>query len=185
MQGLQKYRVGIVVLAAATLVLLVYVIIQSGSYKEDRQTNETASSIAEDLNQYIRDNSKIPDSLDEATSQDVPDSITYTNNDDGTYTFCTTYNSGSDGSSLDANEILLQGLSGSYAVSSTYESSYTPSTLYISSSGWSSGEQCVDVEPNIYVPSNRFNNIFDAYCDPMHSLYQYYEDSCVDGKYIY
>ena len=188
MQGLQKYRIGIVALAALTLVLLVYVVAQSSSYKEDQETNELATGIAEDLNKYIRDNDELPDSLDEVTSKVIPSSIKYTDNNDGTYTFCTTYNSSSNGSSLNANDILYQGLSGGYAESdSSFQSSYKPSALYISNYSWVSGENCIDVEPYIYTaPAIRQNsNYLDVYCDPEHVYYEFYEDSCVDGKYKY
>ncbi len=186
MKGIKKYYIGIGVLSFLTLILFVYVVITASGQKRDKQVNETASEIATDLNNYISQENKIPDDLGTATPKDIPEEITYTNNNDGTYTLCVSYNNKS-GLNLDASSVLFQGLSGSYSSSSyDYQSSYKARTLYISNYGWKKGKNCVDIEPRLYKNNNLFDSSsLDKYCDPSSNYYDFYKDSCVDGKYQY
>jgi hypothetical protein len=187
MQGIKKYYVGIGILSLFTIMLLVYVLIQSSSFKNDKKVNEVAVSVAEELNDFVRKEQKVPESLSEVHSGDIPNEISYTKESSKRYKFCVTYSSQS-GPELDAQSILYTGLSGDFATSyDDYESNYTPRTLYLSSYGWSAGEKCYTVEPTIYERTNS-NNLFnsidtDYLCDESYEYYDLYKNYCKDGKF--
>lgn len=188
---MKKYYVGFSILGVLTLILFVYVFIQGADYKKDKAANAAAVEIAEDLNAYIRTQQTIPENLSDAYSGDIPQEISFEKESDKRYRFCVTYASQS-GPNLDAQSIVYQGLSGSFANQpSDYESSYTPSSLYISSYSWAAGEKCYTVEPSLYYRSSNFNNYnssqssFDYLCDESYQYYYLYEDDCEDGVYKY
>lgn len=196
MKALVKYKIGLVAFAVLAVGLLIAVVSLSSGYRQDQETNESAVAIADDLNAYISRENKVPEMLSEATAQDIPEQITYTNNSDGTYTFCVSYSSGENGGSLDATSILFQGLSGPSA-SYDYESSYKPRSLYLSSYSWDKGENCYNIEPYIY--ESRFDDDYDTYdsggsdgfdtgnynyvCETDYEYYELYKDYCTDGVY--
>lgn len=192
MNGLRKYYVGLAVLGVFTLGLGVYVLAQGNSYKNDKRVNEVLSEIADDLNSYVRTEQQIPESLSDATSQQVPAEVTYTKESDSKYKVCVTYSSGS-GPELNANSIVYQGLSGDYSSSFyDYESDYVPSTLYVSTYSWREGETCYVVAPNIRRSNSSNIDLFngsslnlDYLCDESSEYYEFYEDDCVNGVYQY
>lgn len=187
MKGIKKYYIGLTVLAVLTLGLLVYVLSQGSAHKHDKEINEAATKIADDLNSYIQDEQKIPAELSEATDETVPDEIKYKLAGDDAYELCITY-SGSSGPQLDSSSIISRGLSGNYAYDSyDYESSYTPSSLYISTYSWSAGEKCYKVKPIIYSyrSGSGRNSSLDYVCEETYIYYEFYKDSCEDGLYQY
>lgn len=189
MRAIKKYYIGIGLLALGTLVLLGFVLVQSSSYKIDKQTNEIGYKISEDLNNYISDEDKIPENLSDATNEKIPESIKFTKESDSRYKFCVTYKNASS-PSMDAGSILLQGLYGGYQDpnSYNYQSDYTQSALYISTYSYSKGENCQSVEPifsNLYnQPQDSFDySSLDYLCEPDYEYHDLYKDYCVNGKY--
>ena len=95
MQALKKYYIGLSILGVGTLVLLGVVIVKSADHKTDKETNDIAYKISEDLNEYIRDESAIPEDLSDATDEKIPDTIKFTKESDSRYELCITYNDAS------------------------------------------------------------------------------------------
>lgn len=158
-----KYYLGIGILAMLVLGLTIYVATLGANSKQDNNTQKKAQEVATSLNKYISKNNKIPDKLDVIDVKDIPDTIKYTKNDDGTYKFCVTYKAASSyGSSVDGffTGDTLQSTQEKqnpydYNISDSNKT-YTPSTLYLSYSH-KKGENCQTVKPYVYN--------FDSYLD--------------------
>ncbi|MDZ7785605.1 MAG: hypothetical protein U5L95_00585 [Candidatus Saccharibacteria bacterium] len=195
MGGIKKYYVGLGLVAILTLVLFAYVATKGAEYKRDKEVNETAVEIADDLNEYVRQQRTIPSELSEAYSGDIPEEISFERQSSSQYRFCVNYSSAS-GPNLSAGDIVLRGFTGSFASQygyGDYQSNYTPSSLYVSEYSWSQGEKCYEVEPNIYYgsSSSRYNSTrsnqsnINQVCDESYEYHDLYEDKCEDGVYQY
>lgn len=192
MKGLGKYKIGLLVIGLFVVVIFIFVLIQASNYRQDKETSETADKVAQSLNSYISTNNEIPENLSDATSESS-DQIKYTNNGDGTYTVCVTYNSdfgyGDNLGSTSISSVLYRGTT-AYSSSNYYYSSSdrNPSTLYFYAGDKQKGENCITVEPYIYESNSRSGSgsyDFNYVCETDYEYYEYYKDYCVDGVYQY
>lgn len=140
-------------MAVLTLAILAYTFIQGVAQKTDKQTNLAAVRIAKELNEYIDQNNRIPESLAAADITDVPSAITYERKTSEVYEFCTTYKQSKGYGSADFTSAVVRGLYGIPAASSSeddyYSSSkYYPSQLYVDLY-YQKGENCQSVKPYI------------------------------------
>lgn len=97
MKGITKYYIGLIVVGAFVLIMLVVVLLQGASARQDNQLYRQANKVADKLNSYVDKNSKVPESLADAEITDVPGGITYTKKATDMYKFCVTYKSASKG----------------------------------------------------------------------------------------
>ncbi len=149
-----KYYIGLAVIGLITIGLFIFTVNLGATGKQDVQTQKKVQEIETKLNSYVTKNQKIPSSLEEAGIKDVPNTITYTKNSDGlTYKFCVTFKAAK-GYSTDPTDLLWGGgLKGASTTDdssySSYESTYQPSSLYISYYH-KKGETCQTIKPYFY-----------------------------------
>lgn len=149
------YQIGLAVIGFFTLILVIMLLTQASSVKKDNLTSQKAQEVADKLNAYTENHSSVPSSLDALNVQNVPDTITYTRIDNGSYKFCATYNAASQGFSTDG----IGALSGtglgslSQPQSSFYDSQYDTSYLYVSSDH-KKGDNCQTIKLYSYDPYN-------------------------------
>jgi hypothetical protein len=91
--SLVKYRIGLGVIALLTLIMFVAVLDLASAHKQDAQTQRTANSIADKLDNYINDKEKVPASLAEAGVKNLPSNMTYRKKTADVFEFCITYKS--------------------------------------------------------------------------------------------
>lgn len=140
--SLNKYKIGLAVIAVFVFGLVVYVAIQASAAKEDNQTYKKATKIADKLNTYTLTKSA-PSSLSAIGITDVPDTISYTRLSSTRYKFCVTYKS--DSSGFDASSVENQLLYSAYGSDSSYNSDYESSYLYLESTH-KKGENCKTIK---------------------------------------
>lgn len=172
---MRKYRIGLIVIGLIVAGLSIYVLSLGAKSKQDKKTFESAQKIAKSLNAYISREQEIPDSLQEAGINDVPQTITFNKTSNRAYRFCATYNTDKGYGGFDLTSTLtgaaLSGLSDGMSLED-YESSYTPSSLYISYS-YHEGQNCQNVSPNLRSSSSSS----DVFCGTA-ELRQRYASFC-------
>ena len=117
MKSLLWYKIGLAVVGLFTIGLIVFVVMQSSAAKQDKQTTQAASSIADKVNNYVDARGKVPDSLAAAGVHNAPSTITYQKLTDSKYRFCITYRaSGGSGAVTDFETRLSDatGIDGGY-----------------------------------------------------------------------
>jgi hypothetical protein len=144
---LSKYKIGLLVLMLFAVALAVLVLIQAGSTKTDTNTNNSASNIADTLNNYVDSNNMIPATLAKAGVKNVPSTISYQKLSDNSYKFCVTYKGSSSG--FDASGVASDLVTGS--LSSDFGSSSGSTELNIDST-YHKGVNCQTVQPSYITP---------------------------------
>lgn len=176
---MKKYRIGLIVIGLIVAGLSIYVLSLGVKSKQDKKTLEAAQKIAKSLNAYISREQEIPDSLQEAGINDVPQTINFSKTSNRAYKFCATYNTDKSYGGFDLTSTLtgaaLSGLSSGMSLED-YESSYTPSSLYISYS-YHKGENCQNVSPNLRSSSSNS----DLFCGTA-ELRQRYASFCDESE---
>jgi len=180
---MKKYYTGILILALVTLGLTGYVVNLGLKTRQDVKTEKSANDIATKLNSYIQKEQKIPKDLKAAGVTDAPGTISYTKDSEKAYTFCVTYKEAK-GYGSDITSTLTSAATSRYFGSSGSESSYKPSSLYLSYIH-KKGENCQTVEPYLYnrsssSSSSSLYNSTSQLCDPEGEYYEYYKDYCGD-----
>lgn len=159
---MNKWRIGISVLALFVFIMFVFVIYQGINSRQDRQTSKKAQAIASKLNNYVNGHQKIPVSLSEVGVTDVPSTIDYTKTSDSTYKFCVNYKNNSTNLSQQAQDELTKaafggfGASNSYSTDSGSSSSYENTYLYLSPT-YKKGENCQTIKPYLYSSSYQYD----------------------------
>jgi len=149
--GLWGYKIGLLVLGLAVAGLVVFVVMQAGPAKQDKQTSDKANQVAEQLNSYIDKNSKIPESLNEAGINDAPSTISYKKESEESYKFCVTYQrAGSDYGSTVLEDTIYRGMTG-VQTSTSGEDYYSgeQSYLYLNPEH-DKGQNCQTIKPYVY-----------------------------------
>jgi hypothetical protein len=144
---MKKYYIGFAVLFIFVLGALVYTLEQGASYKNDKKTSDKFTQIANKLDQYTINN-PVPDSLDQAGTKDIPDTITYTKVDSSKFKLCVTYDH--EGNLFDAGWTSLLGGYSSSATYNTPSSASSSDQTYIDTSvayNHKKGENCQTVKP--------------------------------------
>jgi type II secretory pathway pseudopilin PulG len=124
--GLAKYKAGLAIIGIFTLAMLILVIAQASGTKQDTNTYNRASDIANTLNDYISSNNVVPESLSEAGVGAIPSTITYHKVSGSTFNFCVDYKTTS--SDFDPTDVETSLLTGS--LSGDGSSGSENSTLY-------------------------------------------------------
>ena len=129
--SLTKYKIGLGLIGLFTVVILIVILVQASSVRQDQQTEKAANDIAGKLNNYENSSSSgyAPNSLSQAGVTDVPSTITYTKTGLYSYEFCMIYNQASsnfDPSSVAQNTVT----SGLSAASSGYGSYQNEQSYY-------------------------------------------------------
>lgn len=173
---MKKYYIAFALLVAVTIGLAGYTVYQGKLSKQDETLQKHAEEIAEDLNDYISDENKIPADLEEAGIDDVPEGISYERNSDVKYTFCVTYKTTSSGYSAGTWEVATATLMQSYYGGVYDDYDYGPDTsLYINTYGHAKGKKCYEVEPILEEASDP-NTTELSFCDPSSELYSFYQE---------
>jgi hypothetical protein len=147
---MQKYKLGILILAIFSLGFFGYVISNGISSKDDVKTYKAAQTIAEKLNNYTTDKEP-PSSLDKLGVKDVPDTIKYSKLSSNEYKFCATYKFDA-GTGIDPPSIFSgQALVPNNAGQSGYD--YSSSGYLYVTSDYKKGENCQTIKtysPTLY-----------------------------------
>lgn len=157
---LGKYKIGLAIIGVFALGIVVMVVVQAGTTKQDNDTYKQASKIATKLESYVSSHDRIPESLTQIGGPAAPSSVTYHKLSEAKYEFCVTYkadSSGFDATSLgtDLATTALTGIPSGYSGSSssdTPESSY----LYLNSTHHK-GKNCQTIKPYIYNTSSSYD----------------------------
>ncbi len=159
MNTLQRYKAGLLFFGLLTIVLLIVVLMQASSAKQDNITDRKANDIATKLDDYITNKQEVPDSLSTAGINDVPATITYKKLGDDSYKFCATYKAASSdfANSTVVEDAIYQGITGTPSASDSYDTSGYDDTsgntdssyLYISPTH-KKGENCQTITSAIY-----------------------------------
>ncbi len=158
---MKKYYIGIAIICAVTFGFVGYAAYLGAVGKQDVEVEKKVTEIADKLNNYIANNQKIPDNLEEVAGDDIPSAIKYTKQSDSEYTFCVTYKSASSYDVRGLEGALLgAGLGGaSYNYDDyQYPDDQNSSSLYFYGSH-KKGENCKTVKPYL---ANTNPNIFDT-----------------------
>lgn len=166
---MKKYYIGLAVLFLLSLGLAGYVVAAGKDGKKDEETSKKVESIGNKLTEYLYQENKIPESLDEADIKDVPSTIKYEKLDEERFKFCAYYDSQSSG--YDAGPLaFLTGIFfwgiGSYEdTQSDEEKSYLESYSLIYYH--KEGDNCQTIKP--YLQGDTFDDSnfqFDSTDDP-------------------
>lgn len=141
--SLLAYKIGLAGIGIFVLALAIYVGTQAGATKQDTQTYNAASSIADKLNSYIDEQGTIPTSLQTVGVSSVPSAITYTKLSDSSFKFCVTYKTKDDGFGSSSS---LVGTIAAMESPTFNSSSSTNDTLYISPAH-KKGADCQTITP--------------------------------------
>lgn len=164
MRALAKYKIGLAVIGAFTLVIVAVVIAQASATKQDSATYTSATKIADSLNNYVNQNQTIPDSLSSAGVPIVPPAVTYHKLSVSSYRFCVAYkatSSGFNAASVESNLIAGGALSSSAPSADT-------TSLYIDSSHHK-GQNCQTIKPD--TTSGVYSPYGSTGCDPSSADY--------------
>ncbi|HET8709108.1 MAG TPA: hypothetical protein VFL85_02385 [Candidatus Saccharimonadales bacterium] len=183
MKAIHKYYIGLGVIGAFALVMLIVVVSQGVSARQDNDTYRQATKVADKLNSYVDKNQKVPDSLADAGITDAPSTVSYTKKAADRYEFCVQYKSASDGMNMtDATSTLTEKAAEQYygygdvsgSSSSNDYSSYLDSELYLPDAH-KAGRNCQTIKPYIQ-PTTCVPSSFGS----SQSLNDYY--SCLDSQ---
>jgi hypothetical protein len=97
---IKRYYLGLSIIGIFTIVVFSIVLFKAIGGRQDVATAAKASQIADKLNTYTGDNSKVPSSLSEVGIKEVPNTITYKMLSSTSYTFCATYQSADSSSAV-------------------------------------------------------------------------------------
>ncbi len=90
---MKKYYIGILIVALVSLGVSGLVISKAVAGRQDKITERKVREVVTAFNEYKADNNgKIPKTLDDLNVDDIPSTITYTENSNGTYEFCAEFN---------------------------------------------------------------------------------------------
>lgn len=145
-----KYQIGLGILGLITAGFMITLVVLAGSSKQDTKTYESATEIADKLNNYVSTHGEIPDSLQTTGMRDVPKTISYQKLDEKSYRFCVTYKT--DSGTVDASTAINDALTGFYG-GYNYGSYESDDYLFIDSN-YSSGENCQTIRPMLSSDSN-------------------------------
>lgn len=148
------YKLGLGILGGFTLALLIFVLVQANSTKQDLQTTKQANAIADMLNNYTLNNASVPGTLADADIKNIPSTISYQRQSATNYEFCITYRSAGGTFPLqtifDGVTNTLTGLGGTDS-----PPSYNPSSLVIPDSH-AKGKTCQTITiDNTIMPLNQ------------------------------
>ncbi|HSW36926.1 MAG TPA: hypothetical protein VLG37_00995 [Candidatus Saccharimonadales bacterium] len=154
---LRWYRLGLMIVGLAALAVVILVVTQALSAKQDNETYKKANEIATKLNSYANKNQAIPDSLAAAGIKDVPSTITYKKKASDSYEFCVTYKSADNSmNTVGISDVLMGARFGMPPMTSGSYGSYGSSSLYISTQH-KKGQNCQTVTPYFYSSSSGYN----------------------------
>ena len=140
--ALNKYKIGLAVIGAFSLILFGLVIMQASGTKQDNETYEKANKIADELDSYVLRRG-VPESLEDAGISNVPDEVSYEKISDTKYKFCVTYKTKS--SSFNGDSLFWSVSSGS--AQSDYEEYEDEESYYLYlSPTHDKGENCQTVK---------------------------------------
>ncbi len=150
---MKKYRIGLIVIALLILGLTGYTLYIGNKGKQDIATEKRAQEIANELNNYVEGESKIPENLDAANIKNVPSTIKYEKLSEEKYRFCVTYvnEKGYGSGGYGVTDVITRGLYGgmSYPYDYDYSSDYESTYLYLSYVH-NKGENCQTVKPSLF-----------------------------------
>jgi hypothetical protein len=152
-RGIQKYYLGLGVLAVFTVVLVIVLLAMAGGSRQDAQTYKKANQIADKLNSYTGKNYKAPNSLDAVGVKDVPDTITYTRLSSTSYKFCATYKASQSSASIAESDFTAYRDLYTGNTFNGSDSAYYGSGIGLDASTYHKGENCQTVDvglDNIY-----------------------------------
>ena len=141
-KSLSKYKIGLLVLMVFAVAMAAIVLVQASATKADTKTNNTASNIADALNNYIDSNGTIPATLAGAGVKQVPSTISYQKLSDSSYKFCVTYKGNSSG--FDATGVVSDLMTGSLSTDSGDSGGNTDLLI---DSMYHKGANCQTVQP--------------------------------------
>ncbi len=144
MKNLFKYQIGLAILGVFVASMAIILLVQSGAAKDDAKTYKSAEKIADELNNYMYEEYKIPKSLKDAGISESNPNITYKKLSDARYEFCVTYRTKSGG--VDGATMLSDAIFGSY--DDYYEDDYEPSSLYLDPV-YNRGKNCQTIKPYV------------------------------------
>jgi hypothetical protein len=152
---MKNYRLGFLLLGVFTLVITIFVVSIGISGRQDIKTEKRANDIASVLNSYISKQSKLPDSLEAAGINDVPDTINFTKKGSQEYEFCVTYKTdvAENGGSLQnaITTAAMQKVSGSMMGNTSLNYPANPAVdnqVLLISSSHKKGKDCQTVKPS-------------------------------------
>lgn len=186
---MKKYYFGLLVLGLLTVGLLGYAVVLGSSAKQDSATLKKAQEIAPKLNSYIRQQNKIPDSLDAAGITGVPSTISYKKVSAERYTFCVTYKTAKSGGGVSVPEVITRPLFGrpgypidDGGISLDSSGSYEPSTLYVYAT-YKKGESCTTVKPYLYKVNTYNSETYrNTVCNKNYKYYDLYKSYCAQTQ---
>ncbi len=155
---LLAYKIGLGVVGLFTFIMLIIVLTSAGGAKKDEATTKAASDVANNLNQYTIQNQKVPDSLAQAGSKNVPSAIKYTKLNDQSYKLCVSYHGAHNDYS--PGVLAFDAYSQSYNTDEWAAQNNT-SYLYIPTSH-KKGDNCITVKPDMYQQTTLDGNRVDT-----------------------
>lgn len=177
MKSLGKYYFGILTLGLLTAALVVFVLIQGASGRQDTKTLKAAKDAAEKINDYILANDAVPDSLDQAGVKNAPNSIRYTKKSVSEFDFCATYKQSNKVGIGSIDQILSGYTASGLVANSSYYDNYGSSYLYINDE-YKAGENCQTIKPYIYNYDSSLQSQTADFCDPADPDYETYREYC-------
>lgn len=161
------YQLGLAVVGFFTLVLVIMLLTQASGVKKDSVTYQKAQEVADKLNTYTQDHNSVPASLEALKVQDMPDTISYTRINNGSYKFCAAYSSTSSNFSGDGISALSGTAFGSLSQPpvSSFDSQYDTSYLYVSSDH-KKGDNCQTIKLYTYDLYNNGSSSSDPFTTP-------------------
>jgi len=142
-KSLTKYYIGFIILGLFVIILLLLVVVQAQSTKDDTDTYNKATTIANNLSQFISVNNYVPASLKNASVSSIPQ-VSYQRLSSDSFKFCVKYKA----TSSDFNPTaVVDGL-----ITNTLEGPNQPTNdntfLYLSPDHHS-GNNCQTIEPTL------------------------------------
>lgn len=137
------YKIFLAVFLTLSIILLIVVLVQAGPNKQDIKTFNEATSIANDLNNYIDTNQAIPYSLSQVGAGKIPSSISYQELTDSSYKFCVDYKANSSG--FDPSGTGFSVITGSSG--GAYDQQYGDNNTLFIDNVHTKGENCQTITP--------------------------------------
>jgi type II secretory pathway pseudopilin PulG len=160
---MRKYYIGLAIIVLLSAGLAVYIVSLGVISRQDNITQKRATEIAQQLNNYVTDNQRVPESLEEAGAKDVPSTITYTGQGDS-YEFCVNYKTDSDSSYYGASNAATSLIFGDFGMQpyfDDYPAETEQSYLYLSPQR-KKGETCYKVRPYTLPYFNNSQDLFQG-----------------------
>jgi hypothetical protein len=145
---LAKFKIGLAVLLVFSIVLLIIVVAEASSTKQDTETYNKATNIADSINSYIDANDVIPSSLSAASIYNVPSSVTYDQLSSTQYRFCVDYKTTS--SNFSASNVETDLVTSALPQDNGADSTYSDNSYLYLNPSHHKGENCTTITPYIY-----------------------------------